>query len=839
MSNSFKKFSLMIAAGLFAASLALPGVAGAAVIAGNDAVGGTPGAAKTESVNAATDGLAATGGAGAAGSNSAATAGVNGGAGGKLTLTGAVDAAANPIAIAAGVGGVGGNASDVAGALSAGNGGAGGATVDQANYTTTGSFNAIAGAGGAGGAGIASATGVAGNGGNGGDLDLAGAYNLSGTAISLFAGAGGAGGAVAATGAGNGGNGGKLTLSGSFAIDSEAGAVLLTAIAGNGGTDNNGQAGNGGNLIVKGAFDVTGSNIATLNFASGTATDALGGNVDLTGSTFSFTGATHTLILSKTTASNASGDILGTIKSVSVSASDASPSMLNFIEQANPNAAAGTAVVIDKLILTSYNDYNDPIHGAVFNAGEGLTNSSITNYEINGLGNVLSAGDDATYTFGAGNKLSVNLSDRDLRTTPGTAVITAANTDGTTPSTTTLDFTGFDFSDRKNFQLNVHNLQNLYKVDHTATPFGAVLLEETGAAGIDGAGVIAGLTADDVHRTYDTHGLANYLFDVVVHPDAHGAALVYAGTDISTAKPYWEAWLANVITLNEGFRTVEQNMYNQMTTLDPDESGVAVSFGGSWMNSDTGSSVDVDTYSIVLSIAHKFTTSFSHLTAGLFLEGGWGDYDTNNSFRNWASIDGDGDTDYFGGGLFVRNDFTGLPGFYMEAAGRIGSINNDFDVSYEGTDTGYDTDAMYWGLHLGLGYIWEIDEANQLEFYTKSFWTRVDEEKTHSDTGEELKFDAVDSLRTRLGARYSYAIDTNFSAYIGAAWEHEFDAEADGRYRGTKIWDSPDNEGSSGLGEIGVTFKPDESPVSFELAGFGSVGQNEGGGAQFSVKFEF
>ncbi|MDR3351946.1 MAG: autotransporter outer membrane beta-barrel domain-containing protein [Zoogloeaceae bacterium] len=42
-------------------------------------------------------------------------------------------------------------------------------------------------------------------------------------------------------------------------------------------------------------------------------------------------------------------------------------------------------------------------------------------------------------------------------------------------------------------------------------------------------------------------------------------------------------------------------------------------------------------------------------------------------------------------------------------------------------------------------------------------------------SGESVKFAAVDSHRTRLGARWGHAISQNGKAYLGAAWEHEYD----------------------------------------------------------------
>src|SRR5699024_9065787 len=64
-------------------------------------------------------------------------------------------------------------------------------------------------------------------------------------------------------------------------------------------------------------------------------------------------------------------------------------------------------------------------------------------------------------------------------------------------------------------------------------------------------------------------------------------------------------------------------------------SGIA-SFGavsGGHSRYNTGSHVDVDGFSLMAGVAHRFAIS-GGLTAGAFLEGGWGSYSTYNHFSS-------------------------------------------------------------------------------------------------------------------------------------------------------------------------------------------------------------
>ena len=199
--------------------------------------------------------------------------------------------------------------------------------------------------------------------------------------------------------------------------------------------------------------------------------------------------------------------------------------------------------------------------------------------------------------------------------------------------------------------------------------------------------------------------------------------------------------------------------------------------GGGDSRYDTG----VEGASLLAGIAWGSDAGTGRLTLGAFFEGGRGSYDSHNSFSNYAPVDGDGDTSYMGGGVLGRYDLTSgaLAGMYFDASARMGRAKMDFDtddIRYNGRRVDFDTTSRYYGLHGGLGYVWSINEAAHLDLSAKLLWTRQEGDRVNVH-GDVVHFADADSLRTRLGGRYSTAVNERFTPYVGAYWEHEFDGK--------------------------------------------------------------
>ena len=78
-----------------------------------------------------------------------------------------------------------------------------------------------------------------------------------------------------------------------------------------------------------------------------------------------------------------------------------------------------------------------------------------------------------------------------------------------------------------------------------------------------------------------------------------------------------------------------------------------------------------------------------------------------------------------------------------------------------------------------------------------------------------------------------------FTPYVGAAFDYEFDSKARGNVNGRGI-DSPDIKGATGMGELGLAFKPSaNSGLSLDLGVQGYTGKREGVSGSLQLKFEF
>jgi hypothetical protein len=308
-----------------------------------------------------------------------------------------------------------------------------------------------------------------------------------------------------------------------------------------------------------------------------------------------------------------------------------------------------------------------------------------------------------------------------------------------------------------------------------------------------------------------------------------------------------EGFLAGLALLNQGADHIAGAGMRSAIRAARGAFGLAAfgAFAGGRSRYDSGSHIDVDGFSLLSGLAwgHDFTPG--RLTLGAFFEYGYGKYDTHNSFSNAASVRGDGDTDYLGGGLLGRFDFapTGPGNFHLEASGRAGQVDNDYDSSDlrgpNGRKAEYDSSSAYYGFHIGAGYLWNINEALSLDLYGKYFWTRQEGDSLRLSTDDPVRFKDADSSRLRGGARLTYTLNEYVRPYIGAAYEHEFDGQAEATTYGYRI-KSPKLEGGTGIGELGFSLTPSTSmPLSFDLGVQGYTGTREGVTGSLQLRFEF
>ena len=246
----------------------------------------------------------------------------------------------------------------------------------------------------------------------------------------------------------------------------------------------------------------------------------------------------------------------------------------------------------------------------------------------------------------------------------------------------------------------------------------------------------------------------------------------------------------------------------------------AVGYGN--MRQESGSYVDVQGSAFNIGFAKEVKNGSGKLLFGPMIEYGRGSYE---SYLD-DGTKGDGNTQNFGLGVMARQNNDN--GTYYEGSLRYGKLTSNYNSGDLGTD--YDTDANYWGAHLGLGKVFQLNDKNSIDTYCKFFYTNQGSSSANIlDRGVErnVEFDAVKSKRSRLGFRFNHATSDVRSIYAGLAWQHEFDGSACAAVDGFST-PSPSIKGNSMMVELGVNVAPKSSPVSFDLGVSGWAGKQKG-----------
>ncbi len=233
-------------------------------------------------------------------------------------------------------------------------------------------------------------------------------------------------------------------------------------------------------------------------------------------------------------------------------------------------------------------------------------------------------------------------------------------------------------------------------------------------------------------------------------------------------------------------------------------------------------------------------------SVGLFFEYGSGDYDTYNSFASADPVHADGNTDYIGGGILGRVDFSRTEAgyFYTEASARLGKVEIDYHSGdlrdFLGRNASWNTDSLYYGAHIGAGYVFDLNGMAWLDLSAKYLWTHQEGDDVQLSTGDPVNFSDVDSQRLRAGARLSWHVTEYANPYVGAFWEHEFDGDASASSHGY-AFDTPSLKGDTGIGELGLKIEPEPGDGMFSLdVGIqGYTGQREGITGMVQIKYEF
>lgn len=261
---------------------------------------------------------------------------------------------------------------------------------------------------------------------------------------------------------------------------------------------------------------------------------------------------------------------------------------------------------------------------------------------------------------------------------------------------------------------------------------------------------------------------------------------------------------------------------------------------------NSGSHIDLNTFNLATGISYR-PENLTNLTVSAFIESGWGNYDSYNSFYNALAVHGKGHTGYYGGGVFGQYEFNN--GFYVQGSIRTGKTKTSFDskdiMSAAGLWANYDNKSDYNSAHLGAGYVFNLNESNALDISGKYLWTKVGSNNLIM-AGDPIHFEAINSRRIRVMGqwKHQYSERTMFNATLG--YEYEMDAKARGTTYHVYQIDTAEMKGGTGIIEVGVNLKPffnansiNGKGLSLDVKARGYVGKREGFGAMVNFNYEF
>ena len=253
---------------------------------------------------------------------------------------------------------------------------------------------------------------------------------------------------------------------------------------------------------------------------------------------------------------------------------------------------------------------------------------------------------------------------------------------------------------------------------------------------------------------------------------------------------------------------------------------------------DVADDIKINGWSTIVGVgnADKFDNG-SELSWGVFYENGSGNYRTYNSFNN-EFFRGDGSMVYNGGGIAAR--YENKNGVYTEGSLRAGMLKNELDNAMRNVNGsyGYETESAYYGAHIGVGKIINLNDSSDLDIYGKFFHTYTEGDSV-TIAGDKFDFDSITSDRLRVGARITSNKENKFSTYYGLAYEYEFNGDADMTAQGLRA-DTQSLQGSSVMAEVGFNYQPtSDSPWSFDLNMRGYAGERQGSSFNVQATYTF
>ncbi len=345
-------------------------------------------------------------------------------------------------------------------------------------------------------------------------------------------------------------------------------------------------------------------------------------------------------------------------------------------------------------------------------------------------------------------------------------------------------------------------------------------------------------TANDITATVaDVNAGENEQAKSLVETRAATTTFINAGADMLASQGFAQA--ANAVALDTAEQAQGGAAEGETGTGAPTAGGFTpfAAFGGSSLRAESGSYVNTKGFGLNIGFARELSNAQGRLLFGPMVEYGGGTYTSHLD----DGTRGDGKSNYFGVGLMARQ--VNHDGFYYEGSLRGGRVSSDYRGNLDGLGAvEYDSASPYIAAHLGAGKVFSLGSGNTVDGYLKYFYSRQNGDDTTVHVAgaadEQGSFDAVNSHRIRIGARFTHKVNEKNSFYGGLAYQYEFKGDARAHFSGNAA-PSPSVKGSSGMLELGWQVKPGDGPLTLDLGFTGWAGRQRGGSVQLGATWSF
>ncbi|MCL2389920.1 MAG: autotransporter outer membrane beta-barrel domain-containing protein [Endomicrobia bacterium] len=321
-----------------------------------------------------------------------------------------------------------------------------------------------------------------------------------------------------------------------------------------------------------------------------------------------------------------------------------------------------------------------------------------------------------------------------------------------------------------------------------------------------------GITADGVNTTASGLAGISAICEFDIDWDANNLyAIVTSKTSNKQTKILSEGAAAGAIMVLQNRDNINSSLLNNLQEGKIEIVGAFFSDNSKY---DTGSSIEMSAFGASAGIAKKFAA----FDAGAFIEYASGSYDTE-----CVSAKGSGDANAIGAAILAKKDINEK--VYVEGIIRAGQITNDYKSGL-GTSADFDYSAIYFGMSLGAGYIFEVSEKISVDAFGKYAHTNVGSGEADLAAGEKYEFDSVLSNRIKIGTKGEYKINDKIKPYLSLSYDYEISGDVTAKLDGDEV-ETPSLNGGTITGALGASAKVAEK-LTLDLSAQIYSGAREG-----------